>query len=147
LGESAPVVKTQNFTSDSEVQDLLQAFEAGTISPMRFDHAAHIATALGYLANFPLGEATARMRSSLLRFTAKHGINVYHETLTTFWMRLLDHLASGPYRDTPLWSRINLIVERWGKVGAVEAHYSREVITSKAARQQWVPPDRLPFAF
>jgi hypothetical protein len=141
------MVKTRNFTSDGEVQDLLQAFEAGTIPPSQFNHAAHIATALGYLAILPLGEATARMRSSLLQFTARHGINVYHETLTTFWMRLLDHLASGPYRDVPLWSRINLIVERWGNVGAVEAHYSREVITSKVARQRWVPPDRLPLAF
>lgn len=140
-------MKTRDFASDAEVQVLVEAFESATIAPSQFVHAAHLAVALKYLAELPLAEATDRMRSSLLRFTAHHGVNVYHETLTAFWMRLLDHLASGPYRDVPLWSRINLIVERWGNVGAVEAHYSREVITSKVARQRWVPPDRLPLAF
>jgi hypothetical protein len=140
-------VKTRDFTSDAEVRELVEAFEAGTIAPSQFNHAAHIATALSYLALLPLAEATARMRSSLLRFTAQHGINVYHETITTFWMRLLDHLAVNGYRDVPLWRRINLIVERWGNVGAIEAHYSRGLIISKLAREQWVPPDRLPLPF
>jgi len=140
-------VKTHDFTSDAEVEELLRAFEAGTITPSQFNHAAHIAAALSYLAVLPLADATARMRSSLLQFTARHGINVYHETLTTFWMRLLNHLATGPYRDVPLWSRINLIVQRWGNAGAVEAHYSRALITSKIAREQWMAPDRLPISF
>ncbi len=140
-------MKTHDFTSDAEVEELLRAFEAGTITPSQFNHAAHIAAALSYLAVLPLADATARMRSSLLQFTARHGINVYHETLTTFWMRLLNHLATGPYRDVPLWSRINLIVQRWGNAGAVEAHYSRALITSKIAREQWMAPDRLPISF
>ena len=142
------MLKTRDFSNDAEVQELVDAFEAAIIAPSQFDHAAHIATALSYLARLSsVAEAIACMRSSLLQFAAHHGINVYHETITTFWMRLLHHLADGPYRDIPLWSRINLIVKRWEHVGAVEAHYSREVITSKVARQQWVPSDRLPLAF
>jgi hypothetical protein len=62
-------------------------------------------------------------------------------------MRLLDHLAKNHYVDVPLWRRINLIVARWGTAALVEAHYSRELITSKAAREEWIPPDRLPLAF
>jgi hypothetical protein len=84
------------------------------------------------------------MRSALLRFTAHHGVNVYHETLTRFWMQLLAHIFSSHYRDLPLWRRINLIVDRWGTVAAIEAHYSKELLRSTAARQQWVAPDRLP---
>jgi hypothetical protein len=141
------MVKTRDFISDAEVQELVEAFEDGTISPSQFDHAAHMATALSYLAILPFAEATARMRSSLLQFTARHGINVYHETITTFWMRLLHHLAGGPYRDLPLWVRINLIVKRWEHVGAIETHYSHTLISSRTAREQWVPPDRLPLSF
>ena len=129
------------------MQELVDAFETGTIAPSQFDHAAHMAAALSYLAALPFADAGARMRTALLQFTARHGINVYHETITTFWMRLLHHLASGPYRDVPLWSRINLIVKRWEHAGAVEAHYSRELLSSKAARQGWVSPDRLPLKF
>lgn len=101
---------------------MVDAFESGTIAPSQFDHAAHMATGLSYLAIMSLTEATARMRSSLLKFTARRGIDVYHETITTFWTRLLYHLACGPYCDVPLWTRINLIVNRWEHAGAVEAH-------------------------
>ncbi|MEP6686395.1 MAG: hypothetical protein ABJB22_06420 [Verrucomicrobiota bacterium] len=87
------------------------------------------------------------MRTSLLRFTAHHGVNVYHETLTTFWMRLLAHVVSSDYGDLPLWRRINLIVNRWGTVAPIEAHYSSEVIRSAVARREWVAPDRLPIPF
>jgi hypothetical protein len=141
------MLKTRDFASDAEVKELIDAFESGAIAPTQFDHAAHMAAALGYLAAMPFADAVIRMRSSLLQFTARQGISVYHETITTFWMRLLHHLADGPYCDVPLWSRINLIVKRWGHVGAVEAHYSHALIRSKMAREQWVLPDRLPLWF
>ena len=141
------MVKTRDFSCDAEVRELIDAFESGTIAPSQFDHAAHMATALSYLAVHSYVDAKARMRAALLQFTARHGIDVYHETITTFWMRLLHHLASGPYRDVPLWSRINLIVKRWEHAGAVETHYSPELIRSKGARQNWVLPDRLPLNF
>jgi hypothetical protein len=140
-------LKTKEFASNAEVATLVEAFEAATIPPSQFTHAAHIAVALGYLAELSLADAKARMREKLLHFTARHHVDVYHETLTTFWMRLLDHLAKNHYVDVPLWRRINLIVARWGTAAPVEAHYSRELITSKAAREEWIPPDRLPLAF
>jgi hypothetical protein len=94
-----------------------------------------------------LDDATVRMRETLQRFTQHHGVNVYHETVTRFWMKLLDHLAATHYRDMPLWRRINLIVERWAVTDPVAAHYSRDVISSRAARESWIDPDRLPLPF
>ena len=87
------------------------------------------------------------MRETLQRFTQHHGVNVYHETVTRFWMKLLDHLATTHYRDMPLWRRINLIVERWAVTDPIAAHYSHSVISSRAARESWIAPDRLPLPF
>lgn len=88
------------------------------------------------------------MRDQIKAFAARHGVaGLYHETLTAFWMRLLDHVAGAVDPGLPLWRRINLIVEDWTKRRPVEAHYSREVIKSQAAREQWVSPDRLPIPF
>jgi hypothetical protein len=140
-------LKTTEFGSDREVATLVDAFETAAIPPSQFTHAAHIAVALSYLATLSLAEAKARMRKMLLHFTAHHHVDVYHETLTIFWMRLLDHLTKNHYGDVPLWRRVNLIVARWGTAGPVEAHYSRELIASKTARREWVPPDLLPLAF
>lgn len=142
------ILKTKDFASDTEVFALVEAFEAATIPPSQFTHAAHIAVALNYLAQLPLPAAQSRMREVILHFTARNRLaDIYHETLTIFWMRLLDHLASNHYHDVPLWRRINLIVERWGTAAPVESHYSRALIKSKTAREEWVPPDLLPLSF
>jgi len=127
---------------------LVEAFESATIPASQFTHVAHIAVAVSYLEELPADKALARMRKKIRAFAAHHGVNgLYHETLTTFWMRLLDHVARTYDVDLPLWQRINLIVERWGSRRPVDAHYSRELIASPAARESWVPPDRLPIPF
>ena len=141
-------MKTKDFTSDGEVAALVAAFESATIPASEFTHAAHIAVAVNYLAGSPQRNALAKMRENIRAFAAHHGVNnLYHETLTTFWMRLLDHVARTQDVDLPLWRRINLIVERWGNRAPVDAHFSRELISSQAARERWVEPDRLPLPF
>jgi hypothetical protein len=140
-------VKTRDFASDEEVRALVRAFEEATVLPSQFQHCAHIAVALKYLDEASLEPATVRMRGSLRNFTQHHGVNVYHETVTIFWMKLLDHLAATHYRGMPLWRRINLIVERWAITDPVATHYSRDVIKSRAARESWIAPDRLPLPF
>ena len=148
MGRGHDALKTRDFATDSEVAALVRAFESATIPASEFTHAAHIAVALSYLDTFPPEQALDRMRQNIGSFAARHGVtNLYHETLTTFWMRLLEHVASTSEPDLPLWRRINLIVEDWTKRHPVEAHYSTEVIKSQAARENWVPPDRLPTPF
>jgi hypothetical protein len=139
-------MKTRDFTSDADVAALVNAFETARIPASEFTHAAHIAVALSYLADLPADQALRKMRERVRAFASAHGKgNLYHETLTTFWMRLLDHV--GRNCDLPLWQRINLIVARWGTRAPVEAHYSPELIKSQGARQRWIPPDRLPLPF
>jgi hypothetical protein len=140
-------IKTRDFANDEEVCALVRAFEEARILPSHFRHWAHMAVALSYLEAESLDQALARMRRSLLHFSHTHNVNVYHETVTQFWMKLLHHLATTHYRGLPLWRRINLIVQRWTVADPVAAHYSREVICSHAAREAWVAPDRLPLPF
>jgi hypothetical protein len=148
VGRRDRSLRTREFTSDSEVEALVCAFEDASIPASEFTHAAHIAVALSYLNSFPPEQALERMREKIRAFAAHHGVdNLYHETVTTFWMRLLEHLASTSEVDLPLWRRINLIVEDWTKRRPVEAHYSTEVIKSQEARDTWVPPDKLPTPF
>lgn len=151
-------MKTRDFSDNAEVAELVAAFESATIPASEFSHVAHIAVALSYLEKFSPEQALERMREKIRAFAAHHNAgNLYHETLTTFWMKLLAHLDANydlgsPLRrsanaDIPLWQRINAIVTRWGNRGPVDAHYTRETITSPSAREKWVPPDRLPLPF
>ena len=159
MGRGHDALKTQDFATDGEVAALVSAFENATIPASEFTHAAHIAVALSYLDSFPPEQALELMREKIRAFAAHHGVgNLYHETLTTFWMRLLEHVTSAcdvdPSRcsesakaDLPLWRRINLIVDHWTVRRPVEAHYPRELISSPAARDKWCPPDLLPLPF
>jgi hypothetical protein len=148
VGRRDRSLRTQGFASDSEVAALVCAFENATIPASEFTHAAHIAVALSYLDSFTPDKALQRMRDKIRFFAVHHGItNLYHETLTTFWMRLLEHVTGTSDVDLPLWRRINLIVEDWTKRRPIEAHYSTELIKSQAARDKWIPPDRLPIPF
>lgn len=141
-------MKTRDFTNDAEVAALVTGFEDATIPAAEFTHTAHIAVALSYLNQLPPDQALARMREKIRAFAAHHGVsNLYHETLTMFWMKLLDHVAGSYDVDLPLFRRINLIVARWGTRAPVDAHYTRELIASPAARERWVSPDRLPLPF
>jgi len=145
--QAESAIKTSDFESDEEVHQLVAAFEEVAITPAQFSHCAHLAVALSYLASMTEAEARARMSSSLRRFTAHHGVDVYHETVTLFWMRLLQHLTVTTYRAMPLWRRINLIADRYATVSPVDLHYSPGLLRTGKARKQWVPPDRAPFAF
>ena len=141
-------MKTDEFSSAAEVAELVAGFEQAAIPASDFTHRAHIAVALSYMDEMPADKALVRMRQNIRRFARHHGADqLYHETLTVFWMRLLRHLNSVYKVDLPLWQRINLITQRWGTRLPVEAHYSRELINSTAARESWIPPDRLPLPF
>ncbi len=140
-------IKTRDFVDDEEVRALTCAFEQATVPPSQFPHSAHIAVALNYLVEEKPEAALARMRCALLHFSHVHRVNVYHETVTQFWMKLLHHLASTHYRELPLWRRVNLIVQRWAVADPLHAHYSRGVLGSRMAREGWVAPDKLPLPF
>ena len=88
------------------------------------------------------------MQEKIRSFAKHHGADqLYHETLTIFWMRLLGHLSAIYNVHLPLWQRVNLIMQRWANPLPVEAHYSRDLINSQAARDTWIPPDLLPLPF
>jgi hypothetical protein len=140
-------MKTQDFGSDAEIHALVAAFETAALGPTEFTHRAHIAVALAYLAEAPLPVATERMRAALAYFTAQHRASGYHETLTLFWMRLLDHVAQARYATLPLWARINAAVQRYGSMAPVWAHYSRDHLFGGRARDEWVAPDLAPLPF
>jgi hypothetical protein len=44
------MIKTRYFATDTEVRQLVDAFESGAIAPSQFDHAAHMATRAGRIA-------------------------------------------------------------------------------------------------
>jgi hypothetical protein len=121
-----------------------RAFEQGAVTPVQFDHAAHVRVAWVYLhESASMDEALARMRDAIRRFAAAAGVpRKYHETITVLWMRLLADVKAagasgelaGVLRAHPALADKDLPLQ----------YYSRELLFSDDARAAWVEPDRRP---
>ena len=132
------------FQSNAEVRELVDKFERCEYAPEEFTHSHHLAVACWYSSNGLRSEALANMRKSLLRFTAHHQKQAYHETITRFWLELVSDVLGGIPSGMPLYERVNLVVEAFGDKELIFRYYSRGLVMSDTARREWVEPDLRP---
>ncbi len=121
------------------------AFEAFRLSPAQFNHRAHLHIAYIYLVEHPDEAAFAQFRTTLLQFLGFHGVDVskYHETLTGAWILALRHFME---KSAPASSFEAFIEENPVLMDSriMLTHYSRELLFSPEARQQFLEPDLSP---
>ena len=100
-----------SYKSDTEIENVVRGFE--TCEKDEFNHQEHLLVAVWYVENFGREAALDRMRSSLMRFLAHHGVDLrkYSEEITVFWIdkvaEKLDEL--GP--EVSLLEKCNAIIE------------------------------------
>jgi len=92
-----------------------------------------------YLYASDLETAMDRMRASLKRFAAHHGVTgLYHETLTRFWLQQVDkHLDCSDC----LSESVRKVREQLNDKNLAFDYYSPELIESTEARETWLKPD------
>lgn len=123
-------------------EELVDAFEAGTLPADQFPHAAHVRVAWWYLSRFPLGEALTRFSTALQAFAATHGVpGLYHETITVAYLLLIAERLDGS-RDLP-WETFaaahpELLARR---PSLLARYYADGTLTSARARRAFVMPD------
>lgn len=133
------------YNSDSEILDLVKAFEGATVSRDKWKHAEHIIVALYYLTREDYDDATVKMRDGIFKLLTK-GFNVnlskempYHETLTVFWMRTIDDFLTDRRNRTLAENAVEAI-KLFDKEFPFR-FYTREVLSSDMARAEYVEPD------
>jgi len=101
------------------------------------------------LQDTDVAAALARMRRSILGFIEHHDIprEVYHETLTVFWVRRVRAFVSREGRGRTLRELANELARACGDPRLVHEYFSEALIKSEAARVGWVEPDRKPLDF
>lgn len=128
-----------------QIEQLVRDLEGCTLAPAEFNHHAHMTVAIWYLAHMPLEPATAAMRAAIKRFAAHHGHQqLYHETITRFWMRLLDHYLQSAAPGAPLADLTERAIAELGSIQPLFRHYSRALVLSEQARREWIEPDLSP---
>jgi hypothetical protein len=139
---------TPIYRSSDQIAQLVLEFETRSLAPSQFNHHAHLTVALWYLARMPFADATATMRSNIQHFAASHHQSqLYHETITMFWMRLLHHVLDTAGPNALIADVVYRALCRFGSMQPFFQHYSRERAFSTEARQQWVEPDLSPLPF
>jgi hypothetical protein len=122
-------------------RDFRAAFEAFTLAPAQFDHAAHVRLAYVYLVEHDVEAAAQQMRGALLKFIEHNGIprSKFHETMTRAWVMAVRHFmnksASASSADF-LTRNAELLDSQ-----IMLTHYSASVLFSPDARAGFVEPD------
>ena len=121
--------------------EFLTAFEACTLPPHAFPHAAHIRMAWLYLRCDGWELGVQHIREGIQRFAESHGATrKYHETITLFWARVVQYAID----QSPGISDFEAFIATYPHLldtRIIERHYSRECLWSDAARAAWVEPD------
>jgi hypothetical protein len=134
------------YQDDREIEEVVTRFERCEFALEEFTHARHLTVACWYLCTLPPDQALARMRDGLQRFITHHQKQGYHETITRFWMELLEHYLCQCPSEAALVSKVNQAIQRFASKDVLFSYYSRECVMSDAARTAWIAPDLRPIA-
>lgn len=125
--------------NDAEILTLVDRLERCLLGKSEFRHRDHLAVATTYLYAADLDSALDRMRATLLRFAAHHGVpNLYHETLTHFWM---SEISKRLERTLCLQESIARIQAALADKQLPFAYYRKETLNSPEAKKEFVEPN------
>ena len=129
----------ESMMTEAEILSLVDRLEHCLLAKDEFHHRDHLAVAAAYLYAGDSLKALERMRASLKRFAAHHGVsNLYHETLTRFWLLQVQQRLD---RRLPLSESVRTIQEELADKDLPLKFYSKELLNSAEARAEWIEPD------
>lgn len=130
-----------SYKSEGEIEKVVRGFESCTTGKDDFRHCDHLAVAVWYLRQDP-EQALNLMRNSLHRFLDHYDCRAnYHETLTRFWIAQVESTLATLTEGSTLLAATNAVVTRLGNSRLAFEFYSKEVVESAAAKEEWVEPD------
>ena len=141
------------YQSDEEIYSLVNEFEKCQINPHHFNHHKHMTVAMCYLKDFSESETVQKIRDGLIGLLKSHGApeekirTLCNETITLFWVKLLGHITESRNKDEPLYMKTNWAIENFGSMEHLFKHYSRDLVLSNQAKQNWMEPDLSPLPF
>jgi hypothetical protein len=137
------------YQTEEEVEDVVRRFESCELPPADFNHREHLLVALCYLLRLGEAEALERVRARINAYVAAHGINpnLYHETITAFWLKRVRAYLERAGAGRDLAEMTNALAAECGSSRLIFDYYSKELIDSEAARRVWVEPDLRPLDF
>jgi hypothetical protein len=125
------------------------AFHERTLPKTQWTHHAHLKVGLWTLLRFPPDEALNRLRVAIRTYNESvGGINSdsagYHETITAFYVRVIDRFLSNVGRTRPADELAEELIRLHGDKELPLRYWSKQRPMSSEARLSWVEPDLCP---
>ncbi len=133
------------YETEAEIKAVVHGFESCTTPKENFTHRSHLTVAVWYLLHSTPEEALEKMRTALFRFLAHHGVGreKYHETLTIFWIQLVQKAIIEVGQNSVVLTT-NELLERLAEPRVIFEYYSDACLKTDIARSEWVQPDLKP---
>jgi hypothetical protein len=124
--------------------EFLAAFESGVLPNHAFRHREHLRMAWLYVRRHGAEAGTARICEGLQRFAVAHGVpQLYHETLTRFWARLMAHTVEA-FPHITRFEDVRACYDGFEDRRLAYRHWRAATLDGPVARRQWVEPDVRP---
>jgi hypothetical protein len=136
------------YADASDIDTLIEGFNAKTLPKEQWTHAAHLTGAVWYLNRFDFDEALQQIRLAISTYNiAVGGQNTatsgYHETMTVFWMQVVDYFVRTT-KGFDLKDCCNaLLASPLAERTLPFYFYEKDTILSPQARAAFVPADKL----
>jgi hypothetical protein len=129
------LLASAHFSDD----EFLAAVHSCQLKTSEFRHADHLRLGWLHLERESFDQALASIRAGIQRFANHHGATgLYHETITQGWLRLLATHHEPTFTEF-LAANSDLLNKK-----LLERYWSRDLLESQQAREQWVDPDLQP---
>jgi hypothetical protein len=132
------------YASDAEIEALVARFESCELPPDEVSHRTHVAMSAWCFLKLPEQQAAARIYDGLQRYVKWHHIDIYNETITWFWIKLIGKAVASLDAARPAFAIVNDVTTRLGDSRMIFAYYTRERLQTDEARRQWIEPDLQP---
>jgi len=139
------------YSDLSEVEILITKFQNKTLTLADWTHNAHLTVGLYFVAKYGRAKAMDMLRDCIFTYNASVGtINSdtggYHETITQFWVWLLDAYWQQVADKNNFLDACNILLQsNFSGRDIFFKFYSRELLFSIKARKTFVKPDIIAF--
>ena len=128
-------------------REFLRAFHDCKLSSEDFRHNGHLRLAWLVLRGHGLEEALRLLSVGIRQFASFKGVeDMYNETLTQFWVRIVNHAIQRHPSVQEFEQFIDTFPILLDK-HLPYSHWRRETLGSSRARSGWLEPDLLPLPF
>ncbi len=128
-------------------REFLRAFHESTLSSEDFRHNGHLRLAWLILRRHSLEEALPLLSGGIRRYASSKGASgTYNETLTQFWVRMVNHAIQANPSAQEFEQFIDTFPILLNKQLPFN-HWTREKLVGERARSDWLEPDLRPLPF